>query len=76
MALQNVFFREICIGKYFIARNFAAIGAMTCVSFAIFGVPETLFRNMRTMSFYAVVLMYALTLMDQYKFKGSKEITN
>lgn len=35
---------------------YAAMGAAVCLGFFIFGFFETMFRDMRTMSFYVVLL--------------------
>ena len=45
-------------------RAAAAMGAATCLGFAAFGLTEFMFRGMRTLGFYVVLVMLFLTLSD------------
>ena len=46
-------------------RAAAAMGLAICLGFAIFGLTELMFRGMRTVGFYAVVIGWLLALSDQ-----------
>ena len=46
-------------------RVAAAMGLAICLGFAIFGLTELMFRAMRTVGFYAVVIGWLLALSDQ-----------
>ncbi len=43
-------------------RTYAAMGAAVCVGFAIFGLTELMFRGLRTMGFYTVMVAVYLAL--------------
>lgn len=43
-------------------RTYAAMGAAVCVGFAIFGLTELMFRGLRTMGFYTVMVAIYLAL--------------
>lgn len=43
-------------------RTYAAMGAAVCIGFAVFGLTETMFRGLRTMGFYTVMVAVFLAL--------------
>ncbi len=43
-------------------RTYAAMGAAVCVGFAVFGLTELMFRGLRTMGFYTVMVAIYLAL--------------
>ncbi|AFK61436.1 putative O-antigen polymerase [Advenella kashmirensis WT001] len=43
-------------------RTYAAMGAAVCVGFAVFGLSELMFRGLRTMGFYTVIVAVYLAL--------------
>lgn len=51
-------------------RVAAAMGTALCVGFIIFGITETMFRSMRMLSFYAVMIALLLALSDDGRRAG------
>ena len=47
-------------------RTAAAMGLAICVGFAIFGLTELMFRGMRTIGFYSVMVGWLLALSDRH----------
>ena len=43
-------------------RTYAAMGAAVCIGFAVFGLSELMFRGIRTMGFYTVIVAVYLAL--------------
>jgi O-antigen ligase len=52
------------------SRLFAGAGLMICVGFAVFGLTEMMFRDMRTASFYATWIAFFLALSDPLRLRG------
>lgn len=52
-------------------RLFAGAGLMICVGFAVFGITEMMFRDMRTASFYATWIAFFLALSDPLRLRTS-----
>lgn len=50
-------------------RTAAAIGAVFCTGFAIFGITELMFRGMRTISFYVMFVALFMVLSDPNKYQ-------
>jgi O-antigen ligase len=50
-------------------RLFAGAGLMICVGFAVFGLTEMMFRDMRTASFYATWIAFFLALSDPLRLR-------
>lgn len=50
------------------ARTAAAMGLALCLGFLIFGLTETMFRRMHTLSFYAVFVAVFLSLSDPRRY--------
>lgn len=53
------------------ARTAAAMGLALCLGFLIFGLTETMFRRMHTLSFYAVFVAVFLSLSDPRRYLQS-----
>lgn len=51
------------------ARVAAAMGLALCLGFLVFGLTETMFRRMHTLSFYAVYVAVFLSLSDPRRYK-------
>ncbi|WP_312325709.1 O-antigen ligase family protein [Stenotrophomonas sp.] len=51
-------------------RLFAGAGLMICVGFAVFGITEMMFRDMRTASFYATWMACFLALSDPLRLRS------
>ena len=49
-------------------RTIAAMGASLCLGFVIYGVTEFMFRSMRTVGVYAVLVAWLLVLSDPAKY--------
>lgn len=54
-------------------RCIAGMGAVTCIGFAIFGLTELMFRNMRTISFYTVLVAMFIVLLSSYRASRLKK---
>ncbi|MFI8717406.1 O-antigen ligase family protein [Stenotrophomonas sp. NPDC077464] len=54
-------------------RLFAGAGLMICVGFAVFGITEMMFRDMRTASFYATWIAFFLALSDPLRLRTSTD---
>ncbi len=52
-------------------RLFAGAGLMICVGFAVFGITEMMFRDMRTASFYATWMACFLALSDPLRLRSA-----
>jgi O-antigen ligase len=52
-------------------RLFAGAGLMICVGFAVFGITEMMFRDMRTASFYATWIACFLALSDPLRLRSA-----
>lgn len=59
-----VFIRRLASRQPLNLRVAAAMGVAVCVGFAIFGVTELMFRGMRTIGFYSVMVGCLLALSD------------
>lgn len=59
-----IFIRRMSQGEKTEIRVAAAMGTALCVGFIIFGITETMFRSMRMLSFYAVMIALLLALSD------------
>lgn len=53
-------------------RAAAAMGIATCLGFAIFGLTEMMFRGMRTLGFYVVLVTLFLALSDWHRSSRSE----
>jgi len=49
----------------------AAIGLAVCLGFMAYGLTELMFRGMRTMGFYSVMMGWALALSDPRTLLGN-----
>lgn len=56
-------------------RAAAAMGAATCLGFAAFGLTELMFRGMRTLGFYVVLVMLFMALSDLRTAKHPRPAT-
>src|SRR5690606_6324516 len=56
------FARRLSFENCAAVRTAAAMGLAVCLGFLIFGIAETMFRGMRTASFYALCVAVFLTL--------------
>ena len=54
------------------ARVAAAMGLALCLGFLVFGLTETMFRRMHTLSFYAVYVAVFLSLSDPRRYRVGK----
>ncbi|NLZ10131.1 MAG: O-antigen ligase family protein [Alcaligenaceae bacterium] len=54
------------------ARVAAAMGLALCLGFLVFGLTETMFRRMHTLSFYAVFVAVFLSLSDPRRYSVGK----
>ncbi len=61
-APMAVFLKRLLATKDETLRTYAAIGAAICMGFAVFGLTELMFRGLRTMGFYTVVVAVFLAL--------------
>ena len=59
-----VFFRRLISRQAVSTRTAAAMGLAVCLGFAIFGLTELMFRGMRTIGFYSVMVGCLLALSD------------
>lgn len=66
-----VFVRRLFRGHAESARTAAAMGLAVCLGFLLFGMAETMFRSMRTVSFYAMCVALFLALSDAFAQKDS-----
>ena len=57
-------FRRIISDLSLKQRCLAGMGAATCFGFAVFGLTELMFRNMRTVSFYTTLVILFIVLLD------------
>ena len=61
-----VFARRLVSGESMNIRTAAAMGLAICIGFAIFGLTELMFRGMRTIGFYSVMIGWLLALSDRH----------
>jgi O-antigen ligase len=47
---------------------------MICVGFAVFGLTEMMFRDMRTASFYATWIAFFLALSDPLRLRAPTDV--
>ena len=59
-----IFVRRLAGGVPQSARVAAAMGLCVCLGFFAFGLTELMFRGMRTMSFYALMIAWLMALSD------------
>lgn len=59
-----IFIRRLAEGVPQTARIAAAMGLCVCLGFFAFGLTELMFRGMRTMSFYALMIGWLMALSD------------
>ncbi len=59
-----IFIRRLAEGVPQTARVAAAMGLCVCLGFFAFGLTELMFRGMRTMSFYALMIGWLMALSD------------
>ncbi len=59
-----VFVRRLAASRSINTRTAAAMGLAVCLGFAIFGLTELMFRGMRTIGFYSVMIGCLLALSD------------
>lgn len=59
-----IFLRRLAEGVPQTARVAAAMGLCVCLGFFAFGLTELMFRGMRTMSFYALMIGWLMALSD------------
>ncbi len=59
-----LFARRLSLGRDNNARVAAAMGLAICLGFAVFGLTELMFRGMRTVGFYAVMIGWLMALSD------------
>ena len=64
LAPATIFVRRLALDLPQQTRVAAAIGLSVCLGFMVFGLTELMFRGMRTMGFYAVMMGWALALSD------------
>lgn len=57
-----IFIRRLSYKNPKIIRTAAAMGLCVCLGFMIFGLTETMFRHMRTVSFYAMAIAFFMAL--------------
>lgn len=57
-----VFVRRLIQSSHVARRSFAAMGAAVCLGFAVYGMTELMFRGMRTVSFYTLMVAAFLML--------------
>lgn len=59
-----IFLRRLRVDLPQPIRIAAAMGAATCLGFAVFGLTELMFRGMRTLGFYVVLVTFFMALSD------------
>lgn len=71
-----IFARRLWVSTAIDVRVAAAMGMCICVGFWVFGWTDVMFRGMRTMSFYAVMVAWLLALSDTVFLKRESLATN
>lgn len=71
-----IFGRRLLFSEITQARVAAAMGLSICVGFWVFGWTDVMFRGMRTMSFYAVMMAWLLALSDPVFLKRESLATS
>lgn len=64
LAPATIFVRRLSLNLPQQTRVAAAIGLAVCLGFMMYGLTELMFRGMRTMGFYAVMMGWTLALSD------------
>ena len=72
LAPATIFVRRLSRDLPQQTRVAAAIGLAVCLGFMVYGLTELMFRGMRTMGFYAVMMGWALALSDPRALVGDK----
>ena len=72
LAPATIFVRRLSLDLPQQARVAAAIGLAVCLGFMVYGLTELMFRGMRTMGFYAVMMGWALALSDPRALLGDR----
>ncbi len=68
-----LFMRRLSFRNSEAARTAAAMGLAVCLGFLIFGLTETMFRSMRTVSFYVVCIALFMALSDPLQHHSSSQ---
>ena len=72
LAPATIFARRLSLDLPQQTRVAAAIGLAVCLGFMAYGLTELMFRGMRTMGFYAVMMGWALALSDPRMLLGNR----
>ena len=71
LAPATIFVRRLSLDLPQQTRVAAAIGLAVCLGFMMYGLTELMFRGMRTMGFYAVMMGWTLALSDPRALVGN-----
>ena len=74
LAPATIFVRRLALDLPQQTRVAAAIGLAVCLGFMMYGLTELMFRGMRTMGFYAVMMGWALALSDPRAIQGNPPV--